>query len=1472
MIIKYFNMTVSESLLQIADLTKQNLQILNVLNDSFYTKRNHLTTTVGEKSYTIPSYIALENKVNHLQDAFNNLVHSAECGEAWFNFDGNSREIQVRNYQYAPNPIVLTPRNNFESEDKYMFKDMLTPQPYLDFDLSNLSDDITKVVVKKVIPYRTALQQIILNNIDGMLNDDATAVFDWSLMVRCLGATYNGTEFVSGNDYLEYDSVYELPVRTCTKSGNYVIEKVLEVNINEDLNEVIRVKICDATPLTTLGFDGIEVENLKAGDVLITYDGSAKMKITNIIPAAMELTLEVMSGEYVNPIGAGVPTIPQAKTIFDVVTDYSKLRYYSQPTDARKLHIPLEEDQYVFIAVAPLNPRLNTQASWGTGLMVNTDNLTMVKGEDEIGFRSYYNDNVSNIGDALIEFANVMFPSITKYSVDEFQQMMEPPVLSQDTLNVFQINKHLNDSESVQTIRSLYSQKKQYQTSLTDIQSRIQSLNDELSQISFDDMTGTRSAYTSQIADLKEQQNQISSSITKITEQIAQAANDALIPLEEGKFRIRGYVDVDKFVEKFRDWNLIDGLDADAIAQLQTSNIKKMRNSIIGTQTRYRYKNPDIPQSNVQVINDFLFTEWSIYEPPIRERSMSYNDGKYNVRFEDTVADGEFNSGANINKFNQIDIPINQGEVVEVQTRIVWGFGYPFVTVATDWSDPIEVEFPAELVKDVQVTTIIEENNSDIEANRFTNILNEKGIIKHVDDNIQDQDITYFHRPEDISSGFYTQERRIIPLRDKLMEMHNNIVSIQDTLQGTTSEALTVSFIIDGVNNILSPDINNIVQLPAFNTIKDLGDGIPTGSSYKTGGVVYTTGLISLTNTTEHSLRIFSMFPGARDLAIADLVHTKFNKADFEYDKPQTIMFGTPLPTPLIAVLTNDNGNSDEEEDQNEGGGGATGDGSTNPGNQGGNSTISLFFTPHEDVLSYDIYIDGQSWWQARTSDDKKWWFSNRNKHVQVQEGSNIKYVVTGTKSGNTNIVKEFVANTSFEDSTPGGNVGMAGKTIYVTADSTLGKFSDKVTITVNKGDNVISVGNAIWSVDGLGEFDNNPSIRTCSFETYKGQLCTVWCSGGGKPYRPCEPEVFFANGDKTVQMTVEYDETYSPSVREGGDYLVTVIADETISQYTLHDRFSPEYPHPQTTTGVQNCTGGTHSTHTYGGYSILVDNIRKADGTKLDFDVSEVVHGDMTIYLTSTGYRVADGDDSGNTGSGDNNNGGDNQGGNNGDNTDPGNQSGSTGGNNQGDNNNSGNTGGNTGNNGSGNNDQSGDNNGGNTGGEVKPDLGYEGVDILIITPSGKLDDKTNPLAHPQTANQIITYRTKNPYDDSNLDNMNCYTNWETGEYGLKVYPVSVSQYSMCMTTDATNASIIMAPGESYTFPVGIEYVCDALDNSSNAFSFRMGFNVRNSLYSDPLYYQVELSAKYNATTADLLNSAKQSINNLTNYNTTVR
>lgn len=821
-------MNINETLLKITNLFKEQLKLLNTINQAFFSNEDHLMTTINNTKYVIPSFISLENKINYLQAAFDNLVNSPKTGEAWFNMDGNSRAIQVRGYQAAPNPINLTLPSSFGVESLSDLKDMMTPSPYINIDLSAAPDDITRADVKKIAIYNSSLRSWIEGK-----TKESEGKLTYGDLKRYMDSVTPA--LVKGTDYDEYDKIYTIPVRSMTCAGTYTVTELNADTITPDIQENITVTIKEDTKCTMA--DGVTTRNLKTGDRMTNYDGTCMMEITEVNSLSKQLTLRVLNGEYVNIIPTSSNDAQPA--------DYSLLRFYS-PEDFDKdkyIHVPLEEDQYIYVVVAPMNNRMNTRAEWGTGIYLDVDTL-INEADPSTNFRKYYNKNVKNIGDSLTEIASVGPAAITKFSSGEYNILTTTkPDLTSDTLTVIQINSHLNDSESVQNIRTLYKQKQEYEAQLNTISDSISAIQSELSSISFDDMSGTRSMYEAQLSNLRKQQTTIETSINHVIDDIATAANEATIPIEDSKFRIRGYLDVKKFIAKV-------GLE------------DVSEDNIMAIQVRYRYKNPDSPQAKVQSINDFVFSEWNEYDPEPRSKNISYGNGTYAITFPDMDQKNELIQSDNNPKFNQIDIPITQGELVDIKARVVWEYGFPYATVASDWSDIITVEFPDELKKNVSVLSIIEENNSEIEANRFKNILADSGITAHVSASIQDQDITYFHKPEDIASGFYTAERRVIPLSDKLRSLDTDITSIQDTISGAETSNIKVTFTLDNISNIIEENVKNTVIAPAFSTIKDIGTAVGSKSVYISNGVAYAIGLLSMTNQSKHTMRIFPMIYG----------------------------------------------------------------------------------------------------------------------------------------------------------------------------------------------------------------------------------------------------------------------------------------------------------------------------------------------------------------------------------------------------------------------------------------------------------------------------------------------------------------------------------------------------------------------------------------------------------------------------------
>lgn len=844
-------MNVTDSLIQLQKLTKTNLELLNGINKSFLSKSNHISVRVDQTDYVIPSFIYLENKVNNIQANFDNLVHAPESGEAFFNFDGNSRAIEVRQYNQAPSGVTLNNVDKFNVEKNYIFKDFLTPNPFVTFNLSSIPDDITQVNVKKVVPYNTELI--------GILTGDMTQPskqLSYGDMLRIL------SNYKPGVDFISYDKIYNLPIRKNIGSATYVIESIEDDSIDENLDNIITVKIKTDLPgyqnaLTYNLFDETISKPLSIGDRLVTYDSSAKLEIVNISINERILKLKVMYGEYLN--------LASYDPNYKEVDDRAKLRFFST-IDADKdkyVNIPLEEDKYVYIAVAPLNNRMNIQSSWGTGVIINTYDLVNQVNED-INFKSYYDENVRNIGDILYELSSMSNNSLTKYSPIEFESFTNKvPVINTDNILVVPINRHLDESTSIKNIRTLYSQKKKNMEDLQEVQGKINDINKKVSETSFDDITELGNIYSSQLSELNAKKNELVTSITKNIDLIAQAANNSEVPIENTKYRIRGFFDTIDFVK---------GSDI-------------LKDHICGIRVEYRYKNYDSTQGNALTINDkFTYSDWNVmsgFDIPM----VPYFDGSYKYKLQDV------NFKSNDPAFNQIDIPITQGETVDIRLRVIYDFGRPFIQTGSAWSDIVNIKFPDEYLKNVEILDIINENNNDIETNRFQNIIIDQGIAAHVENKVKDQDITYFHKAESIASGFFTSERRVIPLKDKLTMMSDDITKLSDEVLDLSSEWLSVSVSIGEVTTQLSSSRDNRIPLESYDqfvTINEANDNIKNLISTgvyqwnKDTKIVSTVANLNISNMSKHTVKLYSLFPGARTTLIKDLKFSIFDRKNYE--------------------------------------------------------------------------------------------------------------------------------------------------------------------------------------------------------------------------------------------------------------------------------------------------------------------------------------------------------------------------------------------------------------------------------------------------------------------------------------------------------------------------------------------------------------------------------------------------------------
>ena len=846
------NANITDYLKQIESLTSTNLQILKTINDSFFTKKSHLYAEIDNETFLIPSFISLENKINMLQENFENLVHAPATGEAHFNFNGNSRAIEVRKYNCTPEHVVLPYVENFYTERNDIFKDFLTPIPYINLDLPTIPNDITDVNVKKIVVKSEALKNVFKEK----LEDYSSISENYSDIAKLL---YNYNE---GKDYEEYDSVYKLPTHKNVGTGTYEIESVISDEIDDDLNEFFTLKIAD--DLTYYLFDETLTKDLQVGDELVNYDASGKVVITEINKESNTIVVKVVNGEYLNFLGTDSYEFNDNGEIHEL----SLLRFFAgvDLNDNKYVKVPLEEDQYIFIAAAPINQRMNIQSAWGIGLIIDTHSLINSNNETQ-KFKEYYDKNVQNIGDIIFEMTSVITTPITSLPTNSFEKITSyRPRLNKNDLTVIQINKHLNNSPAVETIRKTYNQKKEAEAELKNIQAKLYELNTKLSSTKFNAAVSVRNTYLTEQSDLIRQKESLIATINSAIDEITLSANRNEIPIDNAKYRIRGFYKVPNFTNT----DLKDLISED---------------NVIGINVQYRYKNISSKYGYVVSYNavdeKYIYSDWNTVYTPLRNRIATIKDGEYTYKYEET------NENNNEPSYNQIDIPISQGETVDIRLKLVYDYGQPFVNVSSRWSNIISISFPEEFINDIDIKKILTEISTNVATNKLNSLLESNGVNKHIDDSILEATKIYYHKPEHISSGFMTENNQIISLKDKLISLENDIALLKNDVFNQTS-TYEVSLSVGDNAKRIYPNTENVFALEAYDSFSELlkSDNLLTSGPYTIkNGVLHTTININIKNTGTTALKLYSIFPGRRSILINDTKTNLANKLNYCVNK-----------------------------------------------------------------------------------------------------------------------------------------------------------------------------------------------------------------------------------------------------------------------------------------------------------------------------------------------------------------------------------------------------------------------------------------------------------------------------------------------------------------------------------------------------------------------------------------------------------
>lgn len=861
----------------------KNVQnMLNALNQSLISNSSEVTVTVADSddaltTLRIPSFLYLENKLEELDTNFGNLFNLPKSGDAYFTNSGSSSDIYkmelVRTNTAPASPVLKQTDNNAVGITvNNILKDMVSPKTYIRYNIDNMSDVINSVIMKKYIFYNKDL----FNTLQSDYNSTDTTIDTFSDFTDKLFG------YKIGTDYDTYESELKLPTKKDTFASKF---NIINIKTETDSNNITNTKIIaevDSIQYTD-SENSSAIYYLSVGNKLIFNDPSgsvsdfAEFTIEQINDKDNSTNKELVLTESVGHINFNINTnnVIDDSNISDTVTNIdNNIGYFTIKTENwsqyKYIDIPLEENDMIAFSIAVVYNNIRSVWSKPVIIDLNTIYVNDASGNaitdengNKLNYIEYYNKYCNNIGDLIQGITDACYPQVSNYTSQVLSDLQNSitvaDLVSQsigNNIKVVPLNKHLTDDATNEEILSLHNQKNEIYSKIQTCQSNIDSVSSKLTNTDFSkDTTGKQTSLQSQLTQYYSEKTlltkQFNSLVSTLSSKIAQLNSVT----DKIKYRLRGITNVEDL--------------ANNIYNISNSN----KTELIGMEIYYKYKSVNKDTTSVTVINSDTFSEWNIQRPEQRDRYMLFNSDMtdFVIKYVD------YDNSANMPQWNQIDIPIKNGEDVIIKIRYIYNIGYPFITLYTPWSEEVEYTFPDEYKEDIQVSTVVDQNNDDTVQASFSQKLINEGYEDHINDKIVNNQTQFFHSPDHIYSGFNTSENNLLSLKEKLQLMVNDINNYKELLDDKIKSKYEVSVELDNNITVLKPEVKNKINI--YNTSS-------TNKSFTKHTIN-----ITIKNTSENNVRLYSLFPGNISVPLMySNINPEYNKKIINYERVPLIV------------------------------------------------------------------------------------------------------------------------------------------------------------------------------------------------------------------------------------------------------------------------------------------------------------------------------------------------------------------------------------------------------------------------------------------------------------------------------------------------------------------------------------------------------------------------------------------------------
>ena len=871
------NDSLKEYYIKIEKMMSNAVNILTAINQSLTSQSSEITidlinTDTTDNSLTslrIPSYLYLENRVEQLDNIISNLFTIPKSGEAWFHKSSDMFKLSLVKSNNAPIVPLISNTSNigFNIKENNIFKDLVNPKTYIRLNIDNLPEYINQIVVDKFVIYNES-------------DADYLKIFNTYSDVK--GALFNRHK---GVDYDEYESVLDLPIKADKYKSFFKIQDILS---NEDNNSNIQYTLRLDT-LTYYDKDDSSIQYvLQKGDLICLSNEYTIFRIEDI-NTIYNNDNDDDTNEYVVKLSEFIGHI-NLQTYEENSEMYLQV-YNESYNNYHYIDIPLEENPYIIIFISTLYN--NIRSTYSSAIHLNLNNIYMKdsngnyildNNNDKISYIEYYKKYCKNLGDLMDGITKVSYPQITNYSNGELKRLTDSDELKKIVTNtlylddelilkVQRINSHLIDEDTTKNIIDLHNQKNEINSQLKAVQDNVDQVYTQLTTTNFSQNSNvSKESLRSQLTDYYNERITLEKQLVNIVENINKA-KEGVLGLEDSKYRVRGVTNAnDKYDSS---------IESPIISYLHS--LFGYECNIIGMDVEYKYKTATKDSTSLLSNNNVLFTDWNKLHNIDRERYLKFDveTNKFTIEYSN------YNSTSNVVKWNQIDIPINQGEDVVIRIRYKYNIGQPFINLYTPWSDETTVVFPNEFTEITDISTILDINNNDVLSSQFLKTLINNGYEEHIASKVIDNAQIFYHMPENIYSGFNTSENNLISLKDKLIDMNNEITLYKSAIDSEIHANYEIFLEWDNSSIKLSNStMNNII-------INELVNGVTDTFIKKNMNLV-------VKNTGDVPIKLYSIFPGNTDIPLLECENMYFNGYLGNYERVPLLIEGSNIPSESI--------------------------------------------------------------------------------------------------------------------------------------------------------------------------------------------------------------------------------------------------------------------------------------------------------------------------------------------------------------------------------------------------------------------------------------------------------------------------------------------------------------------------------------------------------------------------------------------